>query len=72
MFSCLDTSVVSTALVSISSDMGNYEDAPWVILSYLLTYMSEHQHAPALVVCAASTDPPPQKKTQVLPLGSPS
>ncbi|KAK1758614.1 putative multidrug resistance protein [Echria macrotheca] len=40
MFSCLDTSIVSTALVSMSNDFGNYQDAPWVILGYLLTYMS--------------------------------
>ena len=42
MFSCLDTSIVSTALVKISSDLGNDElDAPWAILAYLLSYMSE-------------------------------
>ena len=40
MFSCLDTSIVSTALVSLSKEFENYEDAPWVILGYLLTYMS--------------------------------
>ena len=40
MFSCLDTSIVSTALVSLSIEFENYEDAPWVILGYLLTYMS--------------------------------
>ncbi|KAK1833138.1 putative multidrug resistance protein [Podospora conica] len=40
MFSCLDTSIVSTALVSLSVEFDNYEDAPWVILGYLLTYMS--------------------------------
>lgn len=43
MFSCLDTSIVSTALVSISLDLGDAQDAPWTILGYLLTYMSEHQ-----------------------------
>jgi hypothetical protein len=42
MFSCLDTSIVSTALVSISMDLDNdYLKAPWAILAYLLTYMSE-------------------------------
>ncbi|KAK3953997.1 major facilitator superfamily domain-containing protein, partial [Pseudoneurospora amorphoporcata] len=40
MFSCLDTSIVSTALVSISLDLGDAQDAPWTILGYLLTYMS--------------------------------
>lgn len=42
MFSCLDMSVVSTALVAISIDLDNdYLNAPWVILAYLLTYMGE-------------------------------
>ncbi|KAM7209657.1 putative multidrug resistance protein [Naviculisporaceae sp. PSN 640] len=40
MFSCLDTSIVSTALVDISKDLGNDQDATWTILGYLLTYMS--------------------------------
>ncbi|OIW30531.1 MFS general substrate transporter [Coniochaeta ligniaria NRRL 30616] len=41
MFSCLDMSVVSTALVKISVDLHNdYLNAPWVILAYLLTYMA--------------------------------
>jgi len=31
--------------------MGNYEDAPWVILSYLLTYMSKYQHTPQPLSC---------------------
>ncbi|KAK3396450.1 hypothetical protein B0T20DRAFT_271490 [Sordaria brevicollis] len=41
MFSCLDTSIVSTALVSISLDLGDAQDAPWTILGYLLTYMTK-------------------------------
>ncbi|KAH8885671.1 MFS general substrate transporter [Thozetella sp. PMI_491] len=41
MFSCLDTSIVSTALVNISIDLGNdFLNAPWAILAYLLSYMS--------------------------------
>ncbi|KAH6628404.1 major facilitator superfamily domain-containing protein [Chaetomium tenue] len=40
MFSCLDASIVSTALVSISVELQNYHDTPWVVLAYLLTYMS--------------------------------
>src|SRR4051812_7815259 len=40
MFSCLDASIVSTALVSISIELQNYHDVPWVVLAYLLTYMS--------------------------------
>ena len=41
MFSCLDTSIVSTALVTISIDVGDSQDAAWTILGYLLTYMSK-------------------------------
>ncbi|KAK4237373.1 putative multidrug resistance protein [Achaetomium macrosporum] len=40
MFSCLDTSIVSTALISVSVEYQNYQDSPWTVLSYLLTYMS--------------------------------
>ncbi|KAK0718882.1 major facilitator superfamily domain-containing protein [Apiosordaria backusii] len=40
MFSCLDTSIVSTALVKIAHEFQNTQDIPWTILSYLLTYMS--------------------------------
>jgi hypothetical protein len=43
MFSCVDTSIVSTALVNISSpnELDDYLNAPWAVLAYLLTYMSE-------------------------------
>lgn len=41
MFSCLDTSIVSTALMSLSVEFQNYQDTPWTVLGYLLTYMSE-------------------------------
>ncbi|KAK3939457.1 putative multidrug resistance protein [Diplogelasinospora grovesii] len=40
MFSCLDTSIVSTALVSITVDLDDSLNAPWTVLAYLLTYMS--------------------------------
>ncbi|KAK3310861.1 major facilitator superfamily domain-containing protein [Chaetomium strumarium] len=40
MFSCLDTSIVSTALISVSVEFENYQDTPWTVLSYLLAYMS--------------------------------
>ncbi|KAJ2903355.1 major facilitator superfamily domain-containing protein [Zalerion maritima] len=39
MFSILDTSIVSTALVRIAQELGDFGNAPWVVLSYLLTYM---------------------------------
>ena len=45
MFSCLDTSIVSTALVSVSAEYQNYQDTPWIVLGYLLTYMSELNNA---------------------------
>jgi hypothetical protein len=41
MFSCLDTSIVSTALMTLSVEFDNYQDTPWTVLGYLLTYMSE-------------------------------
>lgn len=41
MFSCLDTSIVSTALLSVSAEFQNYQDTPWAVMGYLLTYMSE-------------------------------
>jgi hypothetical protein len=41
MFSCLDASIVSTALMSLSVEFQNYQDTPWTVLGYLLTYMSE-------------------------------
>ncbi|KAK4660211.1 hypothetical protein QC762_117070 [Podospora pseudocomata] len=40
MFSCLDTSIVSTSLYRIAGDFQNTRDISWIILSYLLTYMS--------------------------------
>ncbi len=39
-FSTLDSSIVSTALVDILSDFGNFELSPWIVLAYMLTYMS--------------------------------
>ncbi len=41
LFSSLDTTIVSTALVPISADLSDFLNAPWVILSDLLTYMGE-------------------------------
>ncbi|KAI9163270.1 putative MFS-type transporter C16A3.17c [Paramyrothecium foliicola] len=39
LFSSLDTSIVSTSLVTISHDMKDFVNAPWIVLAYLLTYM---------------------------------
>ncbi|KAI1870707.1 uncharacterized protein JN550_004853 [Neoarthrinium moseri] len=39
LFSSLDASIVSTSLVSISLDMNDFLNSPWVALSYLLAYL---------------------------------
>ncbi|RBR05303.1 uncharacterized protein FIESC28_11388 [Fusarium coffeatum] len=39
LFSSLDTSIVSTSLFTISHDLNDFTNAPWIVLAYLLTYM---------------------------------
>ncbi|KAK0759834.1 hypothetical protein N5P37_008024 [Trichoderma harzianum] len=39
LISTLDTTIVSTSLVTISNDLGDFVNAPWIVLAYLLTYM---------------------------------
>ncbi|KAI0388569.1 putative MFS multidrug transporter [Xylariaceae sp. FL0594] len=39
LFSSLDASIVSTSLVTLSIDLHNFLDAPWVVLAYLLAYL---------------------------------
>ncbi|CAJ2503880.1 Uu.00g112740.m01.CDS01 [Anthostomella pinea] len=39
LFSSLDASIVSTSLVTISVDLQDFLNAPWVVLSYLLAYL---------------------------------
>ncbi|KAG5927026.1 hypothetical protein E4U42_002675 [Claviceps africana] len=39
LFSSLDTSIVATSLVTISREMDDFVNAPWIVLAYLLTYM---------------------------------
>lgn len=39
LFSSLDSSIVATSLVTISKDLEDFVNAPWIILAYLLTYM---------------------------------
>ena len=39
MISSLDTSIVSTSLITISHEFNNFVTAPWIVLAYLLTYM---------------------------------
>ena len=36
--STLETTIVATALVTISSDFGQFEISGWIVLSYLITY----------------------------------
>jgi MFS family permease len=51
LISTLDTSIVSTSLVTISNDLGDFVNAPWIILAYLLTYMgSNHAIRPREIV----------------------
>lgn len=44
-FSCLDAAIVATSMVSISEDLGEFENLHWVILAYLLSYMGENPPA---------------------------
>ncbi|KAH6656538.1 drug resistance transporter [Truncatella angustata] len=39
LFSSIDASIISTSLVSISVDLHDFLNSPWVALSYLLAYM---------------------------------
>ncbi|KAH7316498.1 major facilitator superfamily-domain-containing protein [Stachybotrys elegans] len=39
LITALDTSIASTSLVTISEEMDDFVNAPWIILAYLLTYM---------------------------------
>ncbi|KFY58775.1 hypothetical protein V496_05978 [Pseudogymnoascus sp. VKM F-4515 (FW-2607)] len=39
-FSTLDTTIIATALVSIVEELGSFWLSPWIVLAYLLTYMS--------------------------------
>ena len=38
LLSALETSIIATALVSISSSLGRYDKANWVVTAYLITY----------------------------------
>lgn len=51
LFATLDTSIVSTSLVTISHDLGDFVNAPWVVLSYLLTYMGMLNAIIPQIVC---------------------
>jgi MFS family permease len=34
----LDTTIVATSLLDIASDLGHFDKASWVVVSYFLTY----------------------------------
>lgn len=38
--STLDTSIIATALVTIVTELDDFQRSPWVVVSYLLLYMS--------------------------------
>lgn len=35
----IDTTIVSTALITIATDLQNFQDMYWVVLAYLLSYL---------------------------------
>lgn len=41
LFSVMDTTIVSTALVSIASDLQDFQNMYWVVLAYMLSYLGE-------------------------------
>ncbi|THX13024.1 MFS general substrate transporter [Aureobasidium pullulans] len=38
LLATLDTTIISTSLITIASDFGHFDQASWIIVSYLLTY----------------------------------
>lgn len=48
LLSSLESTIVSTALVSIGSEFHNLEQSNWIIISYLLTYSSKSRALGAL------------------------
>lgn len=41
LFSVMDTTIVSTALITIATDLHNFQDMYWVVLAYMLSYLGE-------------------------------
>ncbi|KAI3394784.1 hypothetical protein diail_2253 [Diaporthe ilicicola] len=39
LFSVIDTTIVSTALITIATDLQNFQDMYWVVLAYMLSYL---------------------------------
>lgn len=38
MIATLDTTIISTSLITIVSDFGHFDKASWIVVAYLLTY----------------------------------
>ncbi|CAD0090644.1 unnamed protein product, partial [Aureobasidium mustum] len=38
LLATLDTTIISTSLITIASDLGHFDQASWILVSYLLTY----------------------------------
>lgn len=46
LFSVMDTTIVSTALVTIATDLSDFQDMYWVVLAYMLSYLGTHSSVP--------------------------
>lgn len=67
LFSVMDTTIVSTALVTIATDLQNFQDMYWVVLAYMLSYLGEQPSSPPLLrltlnpyLATATVTPPKQ------------
>lgn len=38
LLATLDTTIISTSLITIASDLGHFDQASWIMVAYLLTY----------------------------------
>jgi MFS family permease len=38
LLATLDTTIISTSLITIASELGHFDQASWILVSYLLTY----------------------------------
>lgn len=47
LLATMDSSIVSPALVTIGNDFGNFVQTIWIVLGYLLSYMSKITSAKA-------------------------
>jgi len=49
--SSLETTIIATALVTISSDLGHFDKSSWIVVAYLLTYTGNGQ---AIYLCGTT------------------